>query len=272
MLWPSFMIHLSVLVFVHICMSIWLFCHIPTFTLSHWRRHKAQEAETNPLWAKKSGRAGQIPQKKSASSSCFLFFFTNFYSKVHVLSILMISPAIRARVQSRHVLCLLTSTYQLYDEDDKDHVDDDVDGNDVDDDDDCNSWGWWWWQWVNSPASETSSRFSGTTAFPGPTSLLTCKLIIMRMITGDVEKSLRGSVFYWIHLSTLCAGGSLATEFARISSVEKVKIGAEPASQHWSYFINGANIFPGMISRCSNIINITFMSLKLGKSWLAIES
>ena len=49
------------------------------------------------------------------------------------------------------------------------------------DDDDCNRW--WWWQWVGSPASETSSRFSGTTAFPGPTSLLTCKLITMRTMT-----------------------------------------------------------------------------------------
>ena len=152
-------------------------------------------------------------------------------------------------------------------------INDEEEGNNVDDDDDCNRW--WWWQWVGSPASETSSRFSGTTAFPGPTILLTCKLIIMRMITDDgdyVQKGLRGSVFFRIHLSTLCAGGSQATEFARISSVEKVKIGALPASQHWSYFINGANIFPGMISRCSNIINITFMSLKLRKSWLAIES
>ena len=128
------------------------------------------------------------------------------------------------------------------------------------DDDDCNRW--WWWQWVGSPASETSSRFSGTTAFPGPTSLLTCKLITMRMMTDDVKNGLRGSVCFLIHLSTLCAGGSLATEFARISSVGKVKIGAQSASQHRSYFINGANIFPGMISRCSNIINITFMSLK----------
>ena len=139
------------------------------------------------------------------------------------------------------------------------------------DDDDCNRW--WWWQWVGSPASETSSRFSGTTAFPGPTSVLTCKLITMRMMTDDVGNGLRGSVcIFLIHLSTLCAGGSLATEFARISSVEKVKIGAEPASQHRSYFINGANIFPGMISRCSNIIIITFMSSTLGKSWLTIGS
>ena len=42
-------------------------------------------------------------------------------------------------MQSRHVLYLLTSTYQLHDEDDKDHVDDDDDGNNVDGDDDCNN-------------------------------------------------------------------------------------------------------------------------------------
>ena len=79
--------HLSVLVFVFVCVHLTV---LPSSNIYFESLTAAQEAETNPLWAKKSGRAGQIPQKKSASSSCFLFF-VNIYSKVYELSILKIA-------------------------------------------------------------------------------------------------------------------------------------------------------------------------------------